>query len=125
MNKSFFSDPIESAIVDDVRKWSYDDSDNLKDCLAWDKDRVAILFIQEKSYQTLYSCVSQFDPKYDVVFVIDLAHENTDETFYEYVAGLNKAIAAGIFIDTDIVLTGFRLNDYDTIRVERLSTTKL
>jgi|TARA_R110000803_G_C11957771_1_gene318358 hypothetical protein len=137
MNTAFFSDPLEAEIVKQIRLWSSDDLPLLPYARsAWENDKVAILFIHEDNYQTLYSCISQWDDNYDIAIIADLGTTKNAEAFHEYLDGLNRVISEGMFIDKDIGLRGFHPDDsergpeltslfktpYAMILVQRLST---
>ena len=122
MNIAFFSDPLEAEIVKEIKLWSSDILEkpspyfnNLPPCPyarnAWVDDKVAILFIHEENYQTLYSCMSQWDDKHDIAIIADLGNTKNSEDFHEYLDGLNNCISEGMFIDKDIWLMGFHPDD--------------
>jgi hypothetical protein len=122
MNLGFFSDPLELAIAQEIRRWSSDVLEkpnayfnDLPPCPyarnAWVEDRVALLFIHEENYQTLYSCISQWDDKQDIAIIADLGNTKDSDDFHEYLDGLNLRISEGMFIDKDIWLMGFHPDD--------------
>jgi hypothetical protein len=113
MNTSFFSDPLEAEIVKQIRLWSSDALPSFPYARsAWENDKVAILFIHEDNYQTLYSCISQWDDNYDIAIIADLGTTKNSEDFHEYLDGLNRVISEGMFIDKDIWLKGLHPNDF-------------
>ena len=106
MNTSFFSDPLEAEIVKQIRLWSSDDLPSFPYARsAWENDKVAILFIHEDNYQTLYS--------YDIAIIADLGTTKNAEAFHEYLDDLNRVISEGMFIDKDICLIGLHPDDFD------------
>ena len=122
MNNSFFSNPIEAAIVKEIKLWSSDVLEkpnsyfnNLPACpyarSAWLGDKVAIIFKYEEGYQSVYSCISQFDDVYDVALIIDMSNSKTPEEFHDYLDDLNKVVSQGMFIDKDMWLMGFHHED--------------
>ena len=114
MNTAFFSDPLEAEIVKQIRLWSSDDLPFLPYARsAWENDKVAILFIHEDNYQTLYSCISQWDDNYDIAIIADLGTTKNAEAFHEYLDDLNRVISEGMFIDKDICLIGLHPDDFD------------
>ena len=78
---------------------------------AWAEDKVAILFKHEENYQSLYSCISQFDDKFELAILADLSNDKDPEAFHEYLDDLNEFISTGAFIDKDIWLMGFHPDD--------------
>ena len=78
---------------------------------AWADEKVAIVFKHEESYQSLYSCVSQYDDRFDLAILVDLVNDKPPEAFHEYLDDLNDFIATGAFIDKDIWLMGFHPDD--------------
>ena len=136
MNIAFFSDPLEAEIVKEIRLWSLDILEkpnpyfnNLPPCPyarnAWADDKVAILFIHEENYQTLYSCVSQWDDKQDIAIIADLGNTKNSEDFHEYLDGLNYRISEGMFIDKDIWLMGFHPDDAPSDFVQEVAFAPL
>tara|TARA_R100001369_G_scaffold61093_1_gene87923 strand:+ start:64 stop:651 length:588 start_codon:yes stop_codon:yes gene_type:complete len=122
MKLEFFSNPDELAIVKEIKLWSTDVLEkpcayfnDLPPCpyarKAWVDDKVAIIFKHHDSYQPLYSCISQFDDKFDLAIIIDLANDKEPEVFHEYLDSLNDVISSGTFIDKDIWLMGFHHDD--------------
>lgn len=151
MNLTFYSDPVEQAVVKEIMQWSKEVLEkpnaffnNLPPCpyarSAWLEDKVSILFKHEDSYQVLYSCVSQFDDRYDLVIIVDLLNKTASDEFHEYFDSLNEAISSGMFIDKDMWVMGFHPDDdpsdfvkdipfepetdtvYSLVFVQRLST---
>ncbi len=78
---------------------------------AWADEKVAIVFKHEESYQSLYSCVSRYDDKFDLAILVDLVNDKPPEAFHDYLDDLNDFIATGAFIDKDIWLMGFHPDD--------------
>ena len=122
MSEYFFSDPIESKIVEEIRHWSSDVLEkpnayfnNLPACPyarnAWLSKKVAVLFVYDEGYQSLYSSISQFDDNYDIALVVDMGSNKTPEDFHNYLDDLNEVISNGMFIDKDIWLMGFHHED--------------
>ena len=112
-----FGTPQEKLIETEIRRWSANVLEkknkafnNLPACpyaqAAWDKDKVGIVFKYDKDYQSLYSLISTFDDRYDLVILVDTAYDDY-EKFHEYIEQLNDAISQGFFIDKDIWLMGF------------------
>ena len=129
MNLAFYNQPVEKAIVEEILQWSTEALEkpnsfynDLPPCpyarKAWMEDKVAILFKYDDSYQTLYSCISQFDDNFDLVIIVDLANDKDPEAFHDYFYALNEFIAAGTFIDKDIWLMGFHPDDEITEAAE-------
>ena len=119
---AFYSDPLEKAIVQEIVQWSTEALEkpspffnNLPPCPyarnALLNNKVAIIFKREDSYQTLYSCVSQFDDSFELAIIVDLCNEKTPNQFHEYLDDMNEAISKGMFIDQDIWLMGFHPDD--------------
>ena len=122
MNVAFYNEPVEKAIVQEIMQWStavlekpcsyYND---LPPCPYARKaridDKVAILFKYDDSYQTLYSCISQFDDNFELAIIVDLANDKEPEAFHDYFYAMNDFIASGVFIDKDIWLMGFHPDD--------------
>jgi hypothetical protein len=134
MRAEFFSLPLENAIVQEIIEWSAvaletpnPHFNGLPPCpyakQAWLDQRVAILFKYEDSYQVLYSCISQFDDKFDLVIIVDLANDKEPEAFHSYWEGLNKFIAEGVFIDKDIWVMGFHPEDEPSEFVDEIEFT--
>ena len=103
---------LEGSIQKEIRRWSKE---------AWAEDKVAILFKHEENYQSLYSCISQFDDKFELAILVDLSNNKTPEAFHEYLDDLNDFIATGAFIDKDIWLMGFHPDDEPNEFVKKAS----
>ena len=122
MNLDFFDQPVEKAIVKEIRQWSAEALEkpspyfqNLPPCpyarSAWLNNKVAIIFNKEPSYQVLYSCISRFDDVFDLAIIVDMAFQKDPDVFHDYLEMLNDAISDGVFIDRDIWLMGFHPHD--------------
>lgn len=122
MNVAFYNEPVEKAIVQEIMQWSTavlekpcSYYNGLPPCpyarKAWIDDKVAILFKYDDSYQTLYSCISQFDDNFELAVIVDLANDKEPEAFHDYFYAMNDFIASGVFIDKDIWLMGFHPDD--------------
>mgnify|MGYP006969394260 FL=1 len=129
MNLAFYSSDLESSIVEEIMEWSSvalevpnEDFNGLPPCpyakQAWLDEKVAILFKYEDSYQCLYSTISQFDDKFDLVIIVDLANDKEPEAFHNYWEALNLFIAEGVFIDKDMWVMGFHPDDEPSDFVE-------
>ena len=122
MRLEFIGDPLEKAVTEEIIAWSKDVLEKpskffngLPPCpyakQAWMKDKVALVFKKEKTYQDLYSVISCFDDKFDLAILVDLNSDKTSEEFHDYLDELNGAIAKGFFIDKDIWVVGFHPDD--------------
>lgn len=122
MNYAFYSEPLERAIVTEITQWSAEALEKpsplfngLPPCpyarQAWLDSRVALLFKYEDNYQVLYSCISQFDDKFDLAIIVDMVNEKEPDDFHAYWESLNRFIAEGVFIDKDIWVMGFHPDD--------------
>ena len=122
MNLSFFGNPKEASIVSELMQWSEEVLEksnpyfnDLPPCpyakQAWLDEKVAVLFKYESSNQVLYRTVSSFDDNFELAIIVDLTVETAPEAFHEYLEGLNRFIADGVFIDTDIWVMGFHPDD--------------
>jgi len=122
MNVAFFSQPLESAIVEEIMQWSdaalekpHPFFNNFPPCpyarQAWLDDKVAILFKYEDNYQVLYSTISRWQEQFDIAIIVDLNEKKSSEDFHAYLTGLNMVISEGVFIDKDIWLMGFHPDD--------------
>ena len=131
MNQSFFSDDLEARIAKEIRLWSSSVLEkpnpyfnNLPPCpyarSAWMKNKVAIVFNHENNYQSLYSCISQFDEQYEIAVLVDLGNVKNADDFHEYLDSLNQVISEGMFIDKDIWLMGFHPEDEPSDFVEEI-----
>jgi len=131
MNVAFYSEPVEQAIVQEIMQWSAvalekpsSHFNDLPPCpyarAAWLDNKVSILFKHEDSYQTLYSCISQYDDNFDVAIVVDLLNDKESDDFHEYLDLLNDAISNGMFVDKDIWLMGFHPDDEPSDFVEEI-----
>ena len=78
---------------------------------AWQENKVIILFKYDNDFQTLYSTISQWDPNFELVIIVDMAFNEDPDDFHEYLDKLNLCISQGIFIDEDIWLMGFHPHD--------------
>jgi len=123
---------LEGSIQKEIRRWSKEvleipspHFNGVPPCpyaqKAWAEDKVAILFKHEENYQSLYSCISQFDDKFELAILVDLSNNKTSEAFHEYLDDLNDFIATGAFIDKDIWLMGFHPDDEPNEFVEKAS----
>ena len=122
MNLDFYSDPTEKALVNEIMGWSKAALEEpsvhfngLPPCpfakKAWLDNKVSVIFKKEDSYQTLYSCISQYDDTFDLIIIVDLKNTKNPEDFHEYLDTLNDKISEGMFIDKDIWLMGFNPED--------------
>jgi hypothetical protein len=122
MNLNFYSDPTERALVTELMDWSKVALEKpsvhfngFPPCpfakAAWLDNKVSVIFKKEDSYQTLYSCISQYDDTFDLVIIVDLKNTKNPEDFHEYLDTLNDKISEGMFIDKDIWLMGFNPED--------------
>ena len=113
---------VEDVIQDEIRSWSKEalekinpNFNDLPACPfaegAWADDKVGIAFKKSPSYQDLTTIVSTWDDKNDLVILVDLKYTLNREAFYQYIDGLNEAIAEGIFIEKDIWLMAFHPDD--------------
>jgi len=131
MNNSFFSDDLEAKIEKEIKAWSSSVLEkpnpyfnNLPPCpyarSAWIKNKVAIIFNHENNYQSLYSCISQFDEQYEIAVLVDLGNVKNADDFHQYLDSLNQVISEGMFIDKDIWLMGFHPEDEPSDFVEEI-----
>lgn len=131
MNLAFYSEPIEKAIVEEIRQWSAEVLEqpnpyfnNLPACpyarSAWMDNKVSILFKNEPSLQVLYTCISQFDDAFDLSIIVDLNPDEDSDAFHEYLDQLNDVISEGMFIDKDIWVMGFHPHDDPSDFVEEV-----
>tara|TARA_R100001129_G_scaffold155710_1_gene118735 strand:+ start:1307 stop:1891 length:585 start_codon:yes stop_codon:yes gene_type:complete len=131
MNLAFYSEPIEKAIVEEIRQWSAEVLEqpnpyfnNLPACpyarSAWMDNKVSILFKNEPSLQVLYTCISQFDDAFDLLIIVDLNPDEDSDAFHEYLDQLNDVISEGMFIDKDIWVMGFHPHDDPSDFVEEV-----
>ena len=122
MKIDFFDIPKERAIVEEILAWSSqvlevpsEYFNGMPPCpyakTAWSEGRVAIIFKHERSYQCLWSTISQFDDIFDLVIIVDLAENRCSEDFHDYLESVNDAISRGVFIDRDIWVMGFYPDD--------------
>jgi len=113
---------LERKICDEIREWSQyaletpnKECGNLPVCAyankAWNQETVGICFKYDPSYQSLYSTISTFEDKYEVIILVDLAYEKDPEKFHDYLVDLNEAISEQMFIDEDIWVMGFHPDD--------------
>ncbi len=115
MNVSF---ALEQALIEEIRAWSKnvleESEDGLPACpyakAAWDNDRVKLVFKHDAHKQVLYTSLSQFEDRYDVVILVDLAYEKSDH-FHDYIESINDAVSSGIFIDKNLWVMGFHPDD--------------
>ena len=118
----FYSDGLEKAVVQDLKRWSStvlenpnDNFNGLPACPyaknAWKQGKVAIIFKKEESYQCLYSAISQFDDNYDLAIVVDFSNKKDPQDFHAYWEALNLFISKGLFIDKDLWVMGFHPKD--------------
>ena len=123
-----FGTPQEKLIETEIRRWSANvlekknrTFNNLPACpyaqAAWDKDKVGIVFKHDKDYQCLYTLISTFDDRYDLIILVDTAYDDY-EKFHEYLEQLNDAISQGFFIDKDMWLMGFHPEGDDNDNLE-------
>lgn len=116
----FFS-PDERAIVEEIRAWSAyaleknsPHFNNLPPCpyakKAWQDNRVAIIF-RYGGNQCLFNVLTEFNPAFDLVIIVDCHIRETPEEFHDYLDGLNDAISRGIFGDRDLWVMGFHPDD--------------
>lgn len=113
---------LERKICDEIRQWSQyaletpnEECGNLPVCAyankAWGQETVGISFKYDPGYQSLYSLISTFEDKYEVIILVDLAYEEDPEKFHDYLVDLNEAISEKMFIDEDIWVMGFHPAD--------------
>ena len=132
MNLDFFDQPVEKAIVKEIRQWSAEALEkpspyfqNLPPCpyarSAWLNNKVAIIFNKEPSYQVLYSCISRFDDVFDLAIIVNTKPSEDAELFHSYLDQLNDVIANGMFIDKDIWLMGFHPLDEPSDFVQEIN----
>ena len=85
---------LERKICDEIRQWSQyaletpnEECGNLPVCAyankAWGQDTVGISFKYDPGYQSLYSLISTFEDKYEVIILVDLAYEEDPEKFHK------------------------------------------
>lgn len=128
MKLEFFGDPVERQIVEEIREWSKEALEKpspffkgLPPCpyakKAWAEDRVAILFKPDQGLQVLYSTLSQYEDRFDLVIIVDRCPRSSDE-FHDYLDRVNEAIAEGVFIDRDLWVMGFHPDDEESEFVE-------
>lgn len=116
MTKDVFA--LERVLAEEIRAWSQEqlevEEEGLSACpyakAAWDNDRVKLIFKHDKHKQALYSAISQFEDRYDVTVLVDLAFDKAED-FHDYVEELNEAISKGVFIDRNIWVMGFHPED--------------
>ena len=116
MTKDVFA--LERVLAEEIRAWSQEqlevEEEGLSACpyakAAWDNDRVKLIFKHDKHKQALYSAISQFEDRYDVTVLVDLAFDKAED-FHDYVQELNEAISQGVFIDRNIWVMGFHPED--------------
>jgi len=122
MSHISFYTGLEKEICDEIKAWSQhalespnEECGNLPVCAyaqqAWEKDKVGFSFKYEYSYQPLYTLISTFEDKYDVVVLVDLKYERDSEKFHNYLVDLNEAISEKFFIQDDIWVMGFHPAD--------------
>jgi len=113
---------LERKICDEIREWSQyaletpnEECGNLPVCAyankAWGQETVGICFKYDPGYQSLYTLISSFEDKYEVIILVDLAYEEDPEKFHDYLVDLNEAISEQMFIDEDIWVMGFHPDD--------------
>lgn len=113
----------EQAIISETKAWSKaalevsnEYYNNLAPCpfakKAWLDEKVGFCFKYNKSWQDLYTLISQWDDSKDVVILIDFDYLPLDE-MDAYLNLLNEAISNGIFINRDMFLMGFHPEDDD------------
>ena len=114
----FFVDD-EKKIYNEIREWSKTlleennpDFNGLPACpyakAAWAAQRVSVIFKRDPAnYHDLWSVISTWDDKVDLVIIVDLAFPEDSEAFHEYLDDINQAISDGMFIDRDIWVMGF------------------
>jgi len=73
--------------------------------------KVAIIFKYDDNFQCVYSAVSQFEGKFDLILVVDLKYNKDPEAFHAYLDQINQAISDGTFIQRDVWLMGFHPDD--------------
>jgi|TARA_X000001388_G_C2216061_1_gene117270 hypothetical protein len=109
---------LEKEVSAEIREWSLNTLEqpnpaynNFPACpfaaKAWTDDKVGIVFKYDASFQPLYSIISAYDDRFELIILVDLDYEVAEEKFHQRLEGLNEAIADGIFIDKDIYLMGF------------------
>lgn len=122
MNNLRFYIDKEQDICQEIMAWSEHTLqkpnffyNNLPPCpyaqKAWQENKVIILFKYDNDFQTLYSTISQWDPNFELVIIVDMAFNEDPDDFHEYLDKLNLCISEGVFIDKDIWLMGFHPHD--------------
>ena len=122
MRVEFYEPRLEQNIVREIWQWSKEILEQkstffngLPACpfaeKAWMDDKVSLMFKYEKSYQCLYTTISQFDDNFELAIIVDLSFEKEPETFHDYLYNLNQCISDGVFIDRDVWLMGFHPHD--------------
>lgn len=116
-----FYGPDEREIVQEIQAWSawalekpnpfYND---LPACpyakRAWQDGRVSVIF-KYGGNQCLFNVLTEFNPAFDLVMIVDRNTRQTSEQFHDYLDGLNDAISRGIFGDRDLWVMGFHPDD--------------
>ena len=116
-----FYGPDEREIVQEIQAWSawalekpnpfFND---LPACpyakRAWQEGRVSVIF-KYGGNQCLFNVLTEFNPAFDLVMIVDRNTRQTSEEFHDYLDGLNDAISRGIFGDRDLWVMGFHPDD--------------
>lgn len=116
-----FYGPDEREIVQEIQAWSawalekpnpfFND---LPACpyakRAWQDGRVSVIF-KYGGNQCLFNVLTEFNPAFDLVMIVDRNTKQTSEQFHDYLDGLNDAISRGIFGDRDLWVMGFHPDD--------------
>lgn len=116
-----FYGPDEREIVQEIQAWSawalekpnpfFND---LPACpyakRAWQEGRVSVIF-KYGGNQCLFNVLTEFNPAFDLVMIVDRNTRQTPEEFHDYLDGLNDAISRGIFGDRDLWVMGFHPDD--------------
>jgi len=128
---SFFaSTDFEKGVISELADWAHlslnvpnEFFNNLPPCpfarQAWTDQKVAVVFDDTNSWQSLYSCVSQFDDSYDMAILVRKNHLGPPEDLHEYLGAMNEAISQGFFIDKDIWLMGCHPEDGEAEFVDK------
>jgi len=113
---------VEKGVMEEIKAWSkqaleapHPFFNNLPACpyaqTAWANDKVGFCFSYTAKRQGLYSALSQFDDRWDVICYVEFQYEPDAESFHDYIASINHAISMGFFIQKDLWVMGFHPDD--------------
>tara|TARA_R100001510_G_C7635172_1_gene193457 strand:- start:159 stop:749 length:591 start_codon:yes stop_codon:yes gene_type:complete len=113
---------LEKNVVKEIREWSKlalekanENYNGFPACpfaaKAWIDNKVDIQFKYNLSPEKLYSNISFYNDKYELVILVDFNYEPEPDRFHEYLEGINEAISQNAFQDADIYVMGFHPED--------------